>query len=140
VVAALGFPETYAITQTVGRITRIEGGFLIFDAVIAPGSSGGPLVDKYGRMVGISRFIYEGEGYAVPVDTVLNTVSTWLDSLNLKKQWKRQQFANLGEHLFKDKRFIAGEILTGVAAYVVFGVIKPFEEPILPGPPALDEK
>ncbi|HEX9653920.1 MAG TPA: serine protease, partial [bacterium] len=55
-VAAFGFPETDQLSQTVGRVTRVQGNYLVFDAAVAPGSSGGPLIDDSGRMVGVSTY------------------------------------------------------------------------------------
>ncbi|MDA1018166.1 MAG: trypsin-like peptidase domain-containing protein [Planctomycetota bacterium] len=46
------------------------------DAAINPGNSGGPLLDSYGRLIGINTAIFSpsgtnlGLGFAVPVDTV----------------------------------------------------------------------
>jgi S1-C subfamily serine protease len=53
------------------------------DAAINPGNSGGPLLDSFGRLIGINTAIispsgtYSGVGFAVPVDTV-NRVATKL--------------------------------------------------------------
>jgi S1-C subfamily serine protease len=50
------------------------------DAAINPGSSGGPLLDSAGRLIGINTAIYSpsgayaGIGFAVPVDTVNRVV------------------------------------------------------------------
>lgn len=49
------------------------------DAAINPGNSGGPLLDSFGRLIGINTAIYSpsgayaGVGFAIPVDTV-----TWV--------------------------------------------------------------
>ncbi len=46
------------------------------DAAINPGNSGGPLLDSFGRLIGVNTAIispsgaYSGVGFAVPVDTV----------------------------------------------------------------------
>ncbi len=53
------------------------------DAAINPGNSGGPLLDSFGRVVGVNTAIispsgtYSGVGFAVPVDTV-NRIATKL--------------------------------------------------------------
>lgn len=50
------------------------------DAAINPGSSGGPLLDSAGRLIGVTTAIYSpsgasaGVGFAVPVDTVIRVV------------------------------------------------------------------
>ncbi len=51
------------------------------DAAINPGNSGGPLLDSSGRLIGMNTSIYSpsgasaGIGFAVPVDTIMDTVS-----------------------------------------------------------------
>lgn len=53
------------------------------DAAINPGNSGGPLLDSFGRLIGVNTAIispsgtYSGVGFAVPVDTV-NRIATKL--------------------------------------------------------------
>ncbi|MEE2776563.1 MAG: trypsin-like peptidase domain-containing protein [Acidobacteriota bacterium] len=55
--------------------TRIED-VIQTDAAINPGNSGGPLLDSFGRLVGVNTQIYSpsgasaGIGFAIPVDTV----------------------------------------------------------------------
>ena len=50
------------------------------DAAINPGNSGGPLLDSFGRLIGVNTAIlspsgsYAGIGFAVPVDTVNRVV------------------------------------------------------------------
>lgn len=50
------------------------------DAAINPGSSGGPLLDSAGRLIGVTTAIYSpsgasaGVGFAVPVDTIARVV------------------------------------------------------------------
>ncbi len=88
-VAAFGYPQTDRLSQTVGRITRLEPKYLVFDARIAPGNSGGPLVEKNGRMIGVSIFVEQKtEGYALHMNLVLPIVEDWLRETKLSKQWK----------------------------------------------------
>ncbi|GJQ60032.1 MAG: 2-alkenal reductase [Candidatus Scalindua sp.] len=55
------------------------------DAAINPGNSGGPLLDSFGRLIGVNTAIispsgsYAGVGFAVPVDTI-NRIATQLIS------------------------------------------------------------
>lgn len=74
---------TTGIISALGRSIRGEerGGRLIHgviqtDAAINPGNSGGPLLDSFGRLIGINTAIVSpsganaGIGFAVPVDTI----------------------------------------------------------------------
>ncbi len=83
----LGFTVTAGIVSAKGRrlgIIQGEGGengtnatpplesFIQTDAAINPGNSGGPLVDLYGRVIGVNSAIYSrtgtyaGNGFAIP--------------------------------------------------------------------------
>lgn len=86
---AFGSPFTLSDTMTVGVISSLhrhetigEGGELRYypsllqtDASINPGNSGGPLVDVYGRIVGVNVAIESptggnvGIGFAIPANT-----------------------------------------------------------------------
>jgi len=135
-VAAMGFPDADKMSQTVGNIKRWEGGFFVFDATIAPGSSGGPLIDKHGRMVGLSSLTFEGEGYAVPFDSLSTVVDGWLNSVILKQFWRYQKYANLGQKMINDWRFLATEFaVAGVAGYAIAKALEPDDLPLPPPPP-----
>lgn len=88
-VAAIGNPfgldgtMTLGIVSGVGRVLRETGSYtnpdiIQTDAPINPGNSGGPLLDTFGRVVGVNTAIRtdgenranSGVGFAVPVNTV----------------------------------------------------------------------
>jgi ankyrin repeat protein len=67
----VGNPEGLEGTFTRGIVSgvRAEGGLLQLDAPISPGSSGGPVVDAYGKVVGVTvASLKEGQNlnFAVP--------------------------------------------------------------------------
>ena len=82
---AVGNPFGLEHTLTVGVISakarevplneRSPGDYLQTDASINPGNSGGPLLDIYGRVIGINNAIYSqsggnvGIGFAIPINT-----------------------------------------------------------------------
>jgi putative serine protease PepD len=77
---------TTGIVSALDRTIRSPNGFSISgvvqtDAAINPGNSGGPLLDARGRVIGVNSQIAtngsnsnSGVGFAVPVDTVKDTV------------------------------------------------------------------
>ncbi|MCI0694707.1 serine protease [candidate division KSB1 bacterium] len=123
-VAAFGYPQSDKLSQTVGRITRLESKYLVFDAKISPGNSGGPLVDKHGRMIGVSTFVEGGkDGYAVNIDLVLSVVEKWFRGVKLKARWEYQKYGTTTERIYKDWRFIAGETLLVGGGLFASGVL-----------------
>ena len=135
-VAAFGFPETDQLSQTVGRITRVQGNYLVFDAAIAPGSSGGPLIDDSGRMIGVSTYTIANEGYGLNINLVSTVINRWLSGVRVDKAWEYKEDFPLWQRFYKDWRFVAGEaLLLGFAAAML---LQPDSGPQdLPEPPAL---
>ena len=79
-VLAIGNPFGFNGTLTQGIISRIDysKNKIQTDAAINPGSSGGPLLNTSGEVIGINQSIYNpdnnisniGIGFAIPVNTV----------------------------------------------------------------------
>jgi serine protease Do len=86
-ILAIGNPYGFERTLTTGIVSRIDvtRNRIQTDAAINPGSSGGPMLDTQGYVIGINQSIYNpdgnrsniGIGFAVPV----NTVRTFLKAL-----------------------------------------------------------
>ena len=108
-VYAIGNPFGLDWTLTTGIISALnrslgsEGGqniehLIQTDAAINPGNSGGPLLDSYGRLIGINTAIYSpsgasaGIGFAVPVDTINRVVPQLI-------QHKKYTPPSIGIHL-----------------------------------------
>jgi serine protease Do len=62
------------VLHTVVRHRSGEPKFVVADVRLAPGNSGGPLVDAEGRLVGINNMVVNGLGVAVPAATVARFV------------------------------------------------------------------
>lgn len=88
----LGEPE-YSLTKgiiskehTLGDTSwsAITGGALVHDATSNPGNSGGPLLDKDGRVVGVNFASREtaGQYFAIPVDTAIPIVEQLKQGIN----------------------------------------------------------
>ena len=84
-VMSVGSPLGLDGTVSIGIVSSwrsIEGSdYLQFSAQISPGNSGGPVVDRYGRVVGISTAKFVGDGaeglaFAIPVQTVCASLAT----------------------------------------------------------------
>lgn len=75
-VLALGHPFGVANALALGVVHHIvressgEARWIAADVQLAPGNSGGPLVDAAGRLVGINAMIVSGLGAAIPVEVV----------------------------------------------------------------------
>lgn len=116
-IIALGSPLGYQNTVTTGIISGIGRNFEIgtfrytdayqISAPIAPGNSGGPLVNKNtGEVVGInSAVIDEGTiGFSIPITNVRSLVEEWSSSpmtelpvFNLYDEYNTEQQGNLEE-------------------------------------------
>ena len=76
-VMAIGNPMGFIGALTTGVVHALGGlaGFgaqswVLADVRLAPGNSGGPLADAYGRVIGINTMIVHGLGAAVPGNAV----------------------------------------------------------------------
>ena len=84
-VLAIGNPFGFSGTLTTGIVSRIDyhNNKIQTDAAINPGSSGGPIVNINGEVIGISQSIYNpdnnqsniGIGFAVPVNEAKSLIN-----------------------------------------------------------------
>lgn len=78
-VVVIGSPRGLEQSVSTGIVSAFRSGFIQFTAPIAPGSSGGPILDAAGEVVGISTLgapadFAQGVFFAVPSSTICNTV------------------------------------------------------------------
>jgi S1-C subfamily serine protease len=72
-VLAYGSPLGLEGTATVGIVSAIRGGYIQTDAQINHGNSGGPLVNDYGEVIGLTTLGFgdgSGVGFAVDIRTL----------------------------------------------------------------------
>ncbi len=99
-VIAIGNPFGYSHTVTTGVVSALNrpmktnggafGAFIQTDAAINPGNSGGPLLNIYGKLIGINTAIHaraEGIGFAIPINKAKYVVSELLDSGHVAPIW-----------------------------------------------------
>lgn len=92
-VIALGSPSGFENTASIGYLTGIDRDFeqdflyediYQIDAQIAPGSSGGPLIDaKTGKVIGINSLLFmDGSeiGFSIPMHSMVDLVTGWANS------------------------------------------------------------
>jgi len=72
----LGVPNALSmgVLHAVVRQRNGEPKFVVADVRLAPGNSGGPLVDAKGQLVGINHMVANGLGVAIPATTVAQFV------------------------------------------------------------------
>ena len=84
-VLAVGSPLGLGGSVSIGVVSgfrSLEGAdYMQFSAPISPGNSGGPVLDRHGRVVAVTAAKFEGQGVealslAIPVQTVCATVVT----------------------------------------------------------------
>ncbi|MCP4746165.1 MAG: trypsin-like serine protease [Desulfobacteraceae bacterium] len=82
-VYAIGNPINLQNSVTNGIFSGFESGYIQTNAQIYPGNSGGPLVDKKGRVLGINTYKqltykFEGLGFAIPVQIAMREFRNFL--------------------------------------------------------------
>jgi 2-alkenal reductase len=95
-----GFEQTMTtgIISALGRVVRQDSGFSLpqliqTDAAINPGSSGGPLLNSRGQVIGVNTLIYStsgsnaGIGFAVPVNAVKRVIPALIADGSYADPW-----------------------------------------------------
>jgi len=124
-VIALGNPFGFTGSVSVGvlsatdRTVSTEGrvvfeNLLQTDAAINPGSSGGPLVNINGEMIGVNVAVMaeaQGIGFALPVDRVRNVLANLLNAKLLKRLWVGLELQEITPDLAKELNVKQGGVL-----------------------------
>jgi len=74
-VLAIGSPLGLSGSASSGIVSAVRNGTIQFSAPVSPGNSGGPVVDRRGRVLGVATSKLVGNGaeglsFAIPVDVV----------------------------------------------------------------------
>lgn len=123
-VIAIGNPYGYSNTVTSGVVSAVgrdiqvtEGywlrGLIQTDAPINPGSSGGPLLNVNGELIGINTAVRaeaQNIGFAIPVDTLADNVSHML----MPEELRRVRLGLTVGRITQDGRF-KGLLVDGVS-------------------------
>ncbi len=84
--------------------------YLQTDALINPGHSGGPLLDRHGRVLGMNTLITrteKGLAFAVPSNLLRQTVSQILDAGKVSRPWLGIRVETLGDTQVLGERLAA---------------------------------
>ncbi len=149
-VIAIGNPFGLGHTVTTGVVSAtaraLETDDLVFqdfiqtDASINPGNSGGPLLDRFGKLVGITTAIRpdsEGIGFAIPIDRAIKVARDLIEVGRVRLPWLGVTFKNVRVRLGSgyrvvpqvveawtssgEKGLIAGDLVIGVEGRTVQG-------------------
>ncbi len=116
-VLAIGNPLGLASTVTAG-ITSAEGrqltepagqlrfqDFIQTDASINPGSSGGPLVDVFGDVVGVATAVSsegQGLGFAIPINMADEVLSDLIEFGRVRRSWLGIYIGSVPSRLYEE--------------------------------------
>lgn len=103
----VGTSATTGIVSGTGRPIKAPNGYTIdnaiqTDAAINPGSSGGPLIDGRGAVIGVNSQIqsttgsFQGVGFAVPIDTVKGVVGQLITTGKVEHGYLGVQMFDIG--------------------------------------------
>jgi S1-C subfamily serine protease len=137
---AIGHPLGMQWTVTRGVINSYERSSFItayvrliqHTSLIQKGNSGGPLVDKDGRVVGVNTYVTKpdeslGFGYATRSDDVFFVVQNLIDHGVVLRPAMGIQTTNLNEFSVKavNERYGANKVPSGIYGVIIYNLINP---------------
>ncbi|MCJ7459026.1 MAG: trypsin-like peptidase domain-containing protein [candidate division Zixibacteria bacterium] len=116
-----GFDRTvsFGIVSGKGRVipflpeeSRLISDFIQTDAAVDPGSSGGPLVNLKGEVIGINSIgLGRGQGFTIPINTALEIKDKLLSSGIIERGWLGLSIQPLNREL---AQYFGDESLKGI--------------------------
>lgn len=115
-VIALGSPKGYENTATLGNISGVDRTFVIephtydgiyqISAPIAPGSSGGPLLDKKTEKVIAINSARDNQeatiGFSIPLFKVIDVINSWVNSPMSEQEIAELYYNSEGLYFYQD--------------------------------------
>jgi S1-C subfamily serine protease len=143
-ISALGFPGDETRLNPILSITQDQHrNYLIFEDEknqIMGGSSGGPIINSSGEMIGITTRKYQGRGiaYALNMSAVSPIVNNWLEDFEpLQIKWRNSEALTFWQRFYKDPLFVGVEAAVIGASFFLILQNKETTAKDLPGPPSL---
>lgn len=121
----LDYSFTVGVVSAVGRNNLFQAAYESYiqtDASINPGNSGGPLLDIYGRVIGINTLINgvnRGLGFAIPINMARDVATQLIEHGRVIRPWLGIRIQTLSEK--PELR----ETLEGISEGVVVETIEP---------------
>ena len=124
--ALTGGPSvTVGVVSALHRTVRTRGGFAMYDMIqtdapISPGSSGGALLDRHGRVIGIITAIAvsdvgpEGLGFATPIDVARSVADELIGTGRATHPWLGVEGSDVDGATAHDLNLDGGAILNRV--------------------------
>jgi serine protease Do len=111
---------SFGIVSAKGRnlnVGLLLSDFIQTDAMIDPGSSGGPLVNLSGEIIGINTMAQgRGIGFTIPIETALNIMQGFIDQGGIERGWLGVKLQPLSRKLAAHLKIpeVSGVIVTVV--------------------------
>lgn len=145
-VGAIGHPQDETFTWSEGTISNVRGNYVFHDARLERGSSGGPLLDGCGRLLGLNVQLRVGEddtpaaqdedpgtGIALAATSIASVLDGWLADTRLSKKWSFQKYCSWKQRLYKQPLVLVGEV--GAVVGLIFLLKPPPPDDVFGAPP-----
>lgn len=109
----LGHPLGYLLKITRGPVVSLGGSFLTSELLSLPGTSGGPLLDESGNLLGVHhrgtqdlQYLRNASYFGVSLSTTAEELASVLDSTKRESSlWLFKNFSDFGDDLFEKQKY-----------------------------------